>query len=126
MRHLQAVECLGDERWVVVMVESHDDPAGRRAALPERRRASHGRWCAMFERQPEPQPAGCDPTVLGLGAALGGLGSDSGRAVDEDHCRLDLIAVLAARAAATGSGFITGSEQRSSGEGGGMHGRAFE
>ena len=57
----------------------------------------------MLERQPHTQPADRSRAILRLRPALGGLGHDAGRVMHEHDGRLDLVAMLPSRAAATGA-----------------------
>ena len=117
---LEPVERLGDERGVVVVVGGHGEPAAVRPAAPEGRGLRCG-GRAVLERQPHTQPADRGRAILRLRAALGGLGHDAGRVMHEHDGRLDLVAMLPSRAAATGARLVAVAKQVVRGQGGRVH-----
>ena len=75
----------------------------------------------MAERECQPQPPQGHAAILGLAPPLAPFGGQAGGAMDKDHRRLDLVAVLPPRSAAASAGLVTFIEERGGGQCGGMH-----
>ena len=90
------VESLGDDGREVVVLRTDHDPATSATCLPEwagGRIENHG--AAHRQGQIDAEPDEGDLEILRLAPPLARLGADARGAMDEDHRRLDLIAVLA-------------------------------
>lgn len=122
------VECFGQQCGEIIVLGVDVDPPADSARLPERswlvvRNVGNG--AAEFDGQADSQAERGLAEVLGLAAALVGLGVDAGGAMPQHDGRFDFIAVLSAGTAATEPPLVALGQQFFGRQRGGVWGGHF-